>query len=84
MSVSLRGTTTGLGTRRAVAMKDLPLQATYTHFYTGPAHSRCVVLYGAARLGLFGAGGGMSSVSGSEGRFRFCPWAPRAQRSRNS
>ncbi len=35
--------------------------------------------YGMARLGLFGGGGGMSSESGSGGRFRF--WTPWAQRS---
>lgn len=40
--------------------------------------------YGAAQLGLFGGGGGISSESGSDGRFRVCALTPWAQRSRYS
>lgn len=40
--------------------------------------------YGEAQLGLFGGGGGISSESGSDGRFRLCALTPWAQRSRYS
>ncbi|MED6276845.1 hypothetical protein CHARACLAT_007065 [Characodon lateralis] len=40
--------------------------------------------YGAAQLGLFGGGGGISSESGSDGCFRDCVLTPWTQRSRYS
>lgn len=85
MSVSLGGRRGPvLWSRRTSFCKPHIHTATLAQPRPAQATPAAGLLYGAGLLALFGGGGGMSSASASGGCFRFCPWAPRAQRSRNS